>query len=575
MAESVHTPTLRPDRGPWIRQKESSDNARAATANLLVLLGMNVPKDLATELNDHPEYPGLTAVMDCLDEIGVKARAVQGELNDLPSIDYPNMAHLEMDDEGRFVVLCEVDVRERRLVWLDPEEGWKEGSWDEFGELWTGVIMLASAPARRCEPTGGDSVWMARSERLARWTAPFLIAAFLWPWFLHLERGADRLWFALKVLGLALSSVLAFHHQGLGKDLCPAGEKFNCTNVLLSPAARLFGKVPVADLGAVYFLWGIFVFLSSLAIPAAEFRSSLMTLTVAAVLAVPYPIFSIWYQGVRLRRWCWLCLAVQAVIVSEFLLSLYRIRGPGGGPWPGPGSNDMLGAALAAVTWLLFRSVLTSHFEAGAYKKSIRTLRDDPVTVETFLKGAPPVPPYSASHDISLGPEDAPFELVVVSHPVCMYCARTHAEIKTRMQDFEDLLTMKQRFRIEGKNDPGRAKALVPLSLWIQGQRSEALSALDACFDSKARAPSALPADQIDAANALLEAQTAWARHAGCKGTPTLFLNGRKLLPNDSLRGLRMFLRRARRFGADDRRLLFRAPAQAPRADPPSGDGQG
>lgn len=123
---------------------------------------------------------------------------------------------------------------------------------------------------------------------------------------------------ALKIFGFGASFLLIL--GGLGHPffatICPKWEKVDCHAVMVSPAARLFGKIPMADIGGIYFAGGIILVCFSAASP--RLFNHVYFLGILNLLTLPYTVFSILYQGIVVKYYCYLCLIVQLVFWLEF-----------------------------------------------------------------------------------------------------------------------------------------------------------------------------------------------------------------------------------------------------------------
>ncbi len=122
----------------------------------------------------------------------------------------------------------------------------------------------------------------------------------------------------LKIFGFSASLLLVLGELGhpLFDRICPKWEKINCHAVLESPAAKIFGLIPTADLGGVYFLGGIILICFSVNNP--HFFHQIYLLAILNLLTLPYTIFSVLYQAFVVKYWCFLCLIVQLLFWLEF-----------------------------------------------------------------------------------------------------------------------------------------------------------------------------------------------------------------------------------------------------------------
>jgi len=102
----------------------------------------------------------------------------------------------------------------------------------------------------------------------------------------------------------------------LTDKLCHLNKATNCNTVLNDKASKVFGWFGWADVGFVYFTGGFLFLLLNLN------EQSLSLLAILSALSVPYPLFSIYYQGFVLKKWCPMCLGIQLILIIEFILLL-------------------------------------------------------------------------------------------------------------------------------------------------------------------------------------------------------------------------------------------------------------
>ena len=553
-------PSAAAARRIWIRQHDDADNAWVAAANLLALMGVAVPPAVVKEtIATHHEYPGLDAVMDGLEDFGVKSEAAQGEADDLPSIAYPALVQVNAGGPPRFAVLWSVDAEARRVTWLEPESGWHNDSWIAFGKQWTGVTLLAEAPVVQPTLSVEGSPWRGAFARALPIALPIVGFAYV----VYAAAVHRITWFTvamalLYALGLTMSVLSVLHGLGSGlKRLCPAGRTLNCRGVLESPASKLFGWLPMADLGVVYFLTGLVLTTMSggaLIDHASDiaFISALM-----ALAAVPYALFAIGYQAFRLKQWCWMCLVVQSTVLVMAVSYLWPGRSIGSSELSvaGTGRIDVVSAVVAAglavfvasAAWLTLRPLIAARMANPGLVVQNERLQGDPAVVERELAIAPLAPPYLAPYDLQVGDPQAPFELVVVSNPLCRYCVTTHREIVQMLLPRTAHLRISFRFMVSELEDSARAAALPVLEYLMAGQTDRAVEALHAAFAESNRSTSAASGVTKPEAAALLQAQYEWTIAAGVEGTPTLFLQGRRLPDRVTVRSVLGYLRKARR----------------------------
>ena len=121
--------------------------------------------------------------------------------------------------------------------------------------------------------------------------------------------------------------------------------------MLNAPVATLGGILPWTDVGLLYFSGGLLLSL------LAGFQPVLWPLVgLLALLALPYTVFSLYYQGAVARQWCTLCLGVQAVLLTEGILAI--VQGVSLPTTTQPYGWAVAALLLPAISWLALKPTL-------------------------------------------------------------------------------------------------------------------------------------------------------------------------------------------------------------------------
>jgi uncharacterized membrane protein len=166
-----------------------------------------------------------------------------------------------------------------------------------------------------------------------------------------------------KTIGLAASIFLVLGELGhkIFDRVCIRSERFDCHAVMESPAAKLMGRIPMADLGVLYFSGGIILIGFSVVNP--YFFDQIFLLAVLNLLTLPYTFFSISYQALVIKKWCSLCLIIQLTFWLEFF-HFYSFLAAG---VPRFRVEDFLpmvwSFGLPVLLWLLFRPALQKFIQ--------------------------------------------------------------------------------------------------------------------------------------------------------------------------------------------------------------------
>ena len=87
-------------------------------------------------------------------------------------------------------------------------------------------------------------------------------------------------------------------HTRLADKICGLSSGVDCDSVLSSEASRIFGNINLADVGIIYFTSTLLYILGGATL------SQLWLLAVVSAVSIVFPVYSIYYQGFRLRKWC-------------------------------------------------------------------------------------------------------------------------------------------------------------------------------------------------------------------------------------------------------------------------------
>ena len=125
----------------------------------------------------------------------------------------------------------------------------------------------------------------------------------------------------LAVAGLGVSTYLTYVHYAEPRGLsCPDTGVINCTKVTTSPQSVLFGFLPVALVGALYFLA-----MGALVAPRAwRARSQLVPAAriVGAVSGVAMVCYLIYVEAVVVHALCLYCTVVHVIAFALFIAVL-------------------------------------------------------------------------------------------------------------------------------------------------------------------------------------------------------------------------------------------------------------
>lgn len=503
------------------------DNVVLAVSELIRRLNVRVTTSSIQELVNHPSYPSLAAISESLTEWNIPNLSVQLTPAQLSEIPCPAIAHLRQNS-GHFVVIEEVIGGEVRYT--DPAMGPITETLEEFQKHWTGVLLLVE-PNSKSGEIGYAARKRAESLEVLRSKSIFIIsilviAAVLINILLFAVGFTFVSILLLKCLGLYVSILLLQNQLDINSPvasaICGIGKKSDCVSVLRSPASKLFG-IPMSDLGFVYFAGGILSLLFSL----SNYNAELGMLPMLTYATLPYTFFSFYYQWRVVKKWCVLCLATLVIFWLEFLIVFpaeFRISVAGV-------VTLVLSFGVVTILWLNIRPLLVDSLKVPLLEKALINFKRNPKIFNAILASEPVVvPPLIASHSEHSSPT---FSLIVVSNPECIPCARAHFQLEEYLNRLSVRPIVHYVFLVDtaSENIPKRVAAhIINQSKRFGNDKLEELMRTWYLRQEKASLEGWVndPSFNDDDVQSLVEHRR-WCADNGVEGTPTFFINGRKV----------------------------------------------
>ncbi len=525
-------------------QNDQSDNAHATFCNLLISLGIKSTRKYLTQIKVHPNYPSLLAITDCLNDLGVASLATRINEEQLKEIPYPAIAHLHKNN-GHFVVLKQ--LADKKMHYIDPEAGVVIEPVEEFEKKWTGVALLVEAKEKSGE---ADYKQKRKSEIFSSGSlylsGSLVSVMLLWSAFIL---GPLLLYF-LKVLGFIICMLLLQKQFGGGNTyiaaICRIGSKTDCDAVIHSPASRLFGLIHLSEIGLWYFFGGS-LWLALSTIVGAPGTGVLLLLN---ILALPLSLFSIYYQGWVIKKWCPLCLIVMGIFWVEFFLL-----------WP-PLSKlfvSVTGLYLVFVSfslplafWLAVRERFIDSFKVPGMERTLNKFMRSEKIFKALLNQEAEVNLGDFTNEIQVGANNPPVELTVVSNPMCGPCSYAHRIIEELVERFGEKLKVRFRFAVDSSGTNSDATKMVRhlAALSLANSNGHAVKSLSAWFSQNGRMnvnrwKEDHPIETVNEneVDLVLGEHDAWCRQVNIQATPTIFINGKKLPSEYTVNDLKYHIR--------------------------------
>lgn len=509
----------------------SEDNTLFVFKKTIKKFGIKVSETtIKNFLYAHPYYPTLKSVCDALKKWKIEYYALKLELSEIKELKLPFIAHL--NESGGQLAFVE-KIRKDKVEYFIQNKKRQIADFDEFARKLSGAVVLIEPNQNILEPNYKQD---EQNKILEKMILPFSILSVLVVSLYGLIPNLNSAFqngliiyelLLIAILGIGAAILLVMHefkiHTSIGDKLCGFSSKTDCDSVLSSDVSKLFGIINWADAGLVYFI-GTFIFLSG-----SGSLGALSYLAVISALSLPYPVFSIYYQAIKLKKWCPFCLLVQLLIVGEFVVMLQVFK-----------NLDFFGFDLVrlitsfflpAVIWMLYKIWKEKADWGDLQYHSLLKLKRSPELFRSLLMESSRVEFIRNESGLILGNPHAQITITAFLSLYCNPCASAFKKMKDLVETYPDVRinvifsvyddeetqklvnTLYQKYKTKGSVD-----ALHFLSDWysLPGQSRKSL------YENEIIAPEDDIVARIGKRNKKLFAENQVA------GTPTVFINGYK-----------------------------------------------
>jgi uncharacterized membrane protein len=479
-------------------------------------------------LKAHPHYPSFKSICDVLNEWNIENYPLKYQPEELKDISPPYLVHF---NHGGGQLAFVTKVGKEFVTYYNSYDNKRSAKFDEFISKCSGAVIILNP-----DKGSGDKDYRNKrqGEIISNAILPVTVLAFIIFIILILAKSFASgsilfdsmisILFLTKTAGIVLSVLLILHEfevrLSLTEKLCHLNKATNCNTVLNDKASKVFGWFGWADIGFIYFTAGLIFLLQ-------DFKGEgLSIIAILAALSIPYPLFSIYYQGFVLKKWCPLCLGVQFILILEFLLLIPQLL------HFKYSFIAFLGLVLTflviGIVYILF--ILYQREKVSRenyYYKYLRFKKNPDILKTLLLKNKHydiPVTEYSLVY----GDKDSSLQITAFLSLHCSHCAKAFEKIKEIIKSeykaaINIVLVAKDNKIIDAlyhfKNLKKEDEALGLLDKWFNADPySRNRLADDLCIP-----------DIDDVANEFSNENKKLYETCNVSGTPTFFVNGYKL----------------------------------------------
>lgn len=485
--------------------------------------------------NEHPHRNDMLGLKMMLSKYGIESIGVKYNDKRLEELVYPCILHIN----GGFVIGKNIDKGILEYIWKGRT--FKKKSTD-FNSIWTGNTLIPRNMEKAAEPNfkfNQKREFIERGKYVLLLLLPLILTLYgcienrIWTNIIKLSA------IIIHIAGYAVCILLMqkqlFKESRPADRICSLFHQKDCNNVLLSDKAKVLDTFSWSEIGISYFIiTSLFLALSP---------SSFTALSVIGWSAMPYGIWSVWYQYKVIRQWCILCVVVQILIWfygTMTLLYFFHFTKDMGFTF-----NNVLIYNIAYISIFIILALIVVHLitefvhiqkEYTETKQRYNAAKSDK---EMFIAKLHQKEMYLTTDEdssIIMGPRDAELRITVLTNPHCNPCALMHERIKRLLSEcknhsisvqyimsaFNDDLQNSNRFLIAIYQQMEYESAMKVYDLWYKKGRYHADE-----FFSKWNIDLNTPEVKIE-----MEKHRRWKERTKLVATPTLLING-FLFPDD------------------------------------------
>jgi len=492
--------------------------------------------------NEHPHKYNLFGISKMLSDYGVKnaGTRIADKENDLFNIECPFVAY----QGGNFVVVYKIGADKVYCLRNDKEIIIPTSL---FIQSWSGIILLAETT-----PDSGEPAYKEHRKKELFDIAQKVVLVIAGVIIFGIAFINQSLFSNFRILMLLFVNLIGVYvsyllvlkqmhiHSQYADKICSLFHQSDCNNVLESDAAKLWGVFGWSEIGLGYFTANVLLLLF--------LPQTISLLAIINIFTLPYSFWSVWYQKVKAKQWCPLCLIVQILLWGIFIANILfgTIKIPDLGSVMTWLSLLITGSIYAIFIFSLNLIIpnLSRGREIEQIKQEINSIKSDEEVFKTLLTGQPHYEVSKADSQILFGNPDAQLQITILTNPFCNPCARMHKRVESLLKETKENVCIQYIFSSFTPELDFANKYLIAACL---GKDKATFRKIIADWFEKGK-----PLKEeffkdlnLNINNPEVEAEfqkhEAWKAKTQLRATPTILVNGHKLPDNYKIEDLRYF----------------------------------
>lgn len=495
-----------------------------------LLHALNVPytRRFVNELYEtHPNRDNLLGLWQMCQTYGIQAHGVEVSEKVLDDLSVPCVLHVS----GRFVVVDNTESDHADFYWDGNRTSL---SYAKLQQIWDGMALTIESIDDAKEPDYAQhkkEAWIENALHLTFIGLIILGCIALLSFALCSRSVLSCIFSIVDVVG-ALFCCLLLQKQAsvqskVGDKICSLFHQKDCNRILESERAKI-GNYSWSEIGMGYFLTHL---LCSSVLPI-----SIVPLAITSLCAIPFSIWSIYYQARVARQWCVLCVVVQVLLcINATATGIF---------FPKFSSQtylqSFLQTAIVGSMSLAFAFIVHWTMQAIAAQTKLHdvtrkylSLKANTEVFNCLLQKERHVEAAHSDSSIVFGNPEAAYKVTILSNPHCNPCAKLHRTVDKLLQttgrnlsvqyifcSFNEDLKESARFLIAIYQQKGLAEAQNIYARWFESGKLRAEDFFAVYSDVHTTTPNV---------TAEMERHEQWVKRNSYASTPTILINGHEM----------------------------------------------
>ena len=412
----------------------------------------------------HPNYPSLFALTDSLNFLAIENIALKVPKEQFVGLPDVFLA-IQKDD---FVLV----KKEKSSVLIENDKGKKQNlSFNEFLDEWDQIIIAV-------EPNSSEND-ISNTKSFYKWllyTLPLASLILLSVLSSSYNLGNFFL-LGTSIIGLFLGSLILQEKIGVKTDIaskfCNLTAEASCDSVIKSETGKIFSWLGFTDLPILFF--GINFF--SLLLSSGQTGEMI---SILSLVSIPFLLYSIWIQKVKIKKWCLLCLAVSLVIALQGVVFLFdglqfEVN------FVTQISPYLISSILVFPAWMLLKPLIENEPKLKNELNKLKRFKRNFKIFQSLTKELQSEIELHKLKGIEFGNPNFSTNIILFLSPSCGHCHKAFEDAYKLHRKYPESVYLNVLFNVNPENDQNPFKVVVENLMLINSVNSE--EAKDALID--------------------------------------------------------------------------------------------